>query len=320
MKFSAVSLLSALPLALAKAVLTPKPGSSMSDLQLRAPAGPCKRQDFSISEYFQDGFVTKTQLAYATAGLGLCFNVCRIVSHHRDAQYPCTEYTGFVASALLGVFTFTQKGDTPSSGAHTSGRRDAPVAAVDLFIDSFAANGFDYGEVETFNVKRRDNDDDPNALTEHFVLRDVVHPNTTITPADYHFKAFANGTGYVHAIHQSNSATGLQKRHDGPGFKYNFQTFVWTVQTPQPDLRKEFIQAAQAIAQHWAYSADYYGIGEYFPAMGIDYILVQLLGNGLRIIPELNGFGEGYEDVNACGDMSGPVHDELKRSVTAQRA
>ncbi|KAM7213554.1 hypothetical protein V8F06_011051 [Rhypophila decipiens] len=267
---------------------------------------------------FSDGFVTKTQLAYATAGLGLCFNVCRIVSHHRDANLPCTEYTGAVASVLVGVFTYTQRGDTPSSGTSTSGRRDAPFAAVDLFINSFAANGFDYGEVETLAVKRRD--DDPNAVTEHFVLRDVVHPNTPITPADYHFKAFANGTGYVHAIHQSTNATGLQKRHDGAGFKYNFYTFLRTVATPQPDLSNEFIQAAQAIAQNWAYDADYFGIGEYFPAMGIDYVLIKLLGNGLRIIPELDGFGENYEDVNACGDMSGPVHDELRRSVNARRA
>lgn len=277
--------------------------------------------------------MTKTQLAYVTSGLGLCYNVCVIINHHASTELPCTAYTGAVASALIGIFAFTQRGDTPRDGTSTSNRRrDAPGAAVDLFINSFAANGFEHGEVETVAIKRRD-DNDLNALVEHFVLRDVVHPNTTITPADYHFKAFANGTGYLHAIHQSgtststststNTTTGghLQKRHDGPGFKYNFYTFLWTAYTLQPDLHKEFLQAAQSIAQNWAYDADYFDIGEYFPAMGIDYILVKLLGNGLRIIPELNGFGENYEDVNSCGDMSGPVHDELRKSrMMARRA
>lgn len=33
------------------------------------------------------------------------------------------------------------------------------------------------------------------------------------------------------------------------------------------------------------------------------------MGVAIRVIPELNGFGEEYEDVNVCGDMYGPVHD-----------
>lgn len=49
------------------------------------------------------------------------------------------------------------------------------------------------------------------------------------------------------------------------------------------------------------------GSGEYFLAGGLDHIA----SFGLRIIPELQGFGNEYEDVNACGDLRGIAHDEL---------
>jgi hypothetical protein len=53
-------------------------------------------------------------------------------------------------------------------------------------------------------------------------------------------------------------------------------------------------------------------LDEYIVAIGIDYILLQLLGSAIRIIGETGPeFGTNYEDVEVCGKMSDPVHDDL---------
>ncbi|KAK4445377.1 hypothetical protein QBC34DRAFT_429152 [Podospora aff. communis PSN243] len=61
-----------------------------------------------------------------------------------------------------------------------------------------------------------------------------------------------------------------------------------------------------------AYSADYFMLDEWIGVVGIDYILLKVLSLGLRIIPEVRGIGEEYEDVNVCGSLQQIAHDELK--------
>jgi len=50
-------------------------------------------------------------------------------------------------------------------------------------------------------------------------------------------------------------------------------------------------------------------MAEFFLAGGIDHLVTF----GLRIIPEIDGFGEEYEDVNICGDLTGRALDELRK-------
>ena len=68
-----------------------------------------------------------------------------------------------------------------------------------------------------------------------------------------------------------------------------------------------------AIANQWAWMAENLKMDQWIGAIGIDYILLWMLGLGLRIISEIDGFGEEYEDIGICGDMSGHIHDGLSK-------
>lgn len=165
-------------------------------------------------------------------------------------------------------------------------------------------------------LSRRGNDgDDVNS----FVIRDVYDPAGNATFADFHYTAFANGTGYVHVIHETASSakraappSDLSKRHDGAGFKYNWNRYVFNAATYGANINSLSVGIGQGIAQDWAYDSDYFLLDQWIGAVGVDFILLQAMGVAIRIIPELAGFGEEYEDVAICGDMSGPTYDKLR--------
>jgi hypothetical protein len=276
----------------------------------------CSFVGTALTNLVSGGFVTKIQIVWVTIGSGITFNVCRIVSHYVGDQ-PCTAYSSFVALAVYAIFLYSQRRASQRTGTEISARDLTQISASDMFADALSVAGFDWAHVETPTIERRDND--TNSIVDHFIFRNVAHSNLSIIPADYHFKTFTDGTGYLHAIHstadgnvEERSGRRLGKRHDGAGFKYNFNTVYYDSAVSGPDLGPQFLQAAQSIAQNWAYDADGYGIGQYFVVTGLDYILLKLLGNAIRIIPELYSFGEEYEDVNTCGNLVDYVQQELK--------
>ena len=302
MKISTATLFSAPILALANAVLP----LGTRELVSRAPV--CQRESAEVSDFIQSGFTGKAEVTYITSGAGIAFSVCRIVNHHGGSNFPCTEYALLAASVLAPIIMSQASQNTPVEGAKPSGRRQASIAAHQTFADHFAGNGLVWEQIETPTVTRRGNTSDE--VDEHFIIRGVAHPDLTITPADIHYTSFANGTGFVHAIHEPAN-TALHKRHDGAGFKYNWRCGYWDPKAANGDVRSPSARLAQDISNDWASKADIEKMDEWIGAAGLDYIVLKLFGVAIRIIPELRGFGEEYESVDICGNMDGPIHDEL---------
>ncbi|CAK7237408.1 hypothetical protein SEUCBS140593_009950 [Sporothrix eucalyptigena] len=143
-----------------------------------------------------------------------------------------------------------------------------------------------------------------------------------ITAADYHYTMYTDGTGYLNVIHDTDgggdntnnaTASALRKRHDGLGFKYNRKRYVFNAAAYGADVGTLGIVLAPGIAVDWVYDADYFLSDEWISAVGVDFILLQVMGVAIRIIAEVDEFGEEYEDVGICGDMVRAVHDELDR-------
>ncbi|OAA54583.1 hypothetical protein SPI_08829 [Niveomyces insectorum RCEF 264] len=298
---------------------------------LLSARGTCQRDFTEVADVVVNGFTGRAQLAYSIAGGGITFHVCRIVNHYSTSTHPCSDYGGVVA-LTIGAIIQTQMTDSSSTGVGTSNkhRRDGggdnatSVLAADIFASHLESNGFSFGQIETTTtVSRRDNNANVTGapdVAESFVIRNVVDPTSNITAADFHYTSFADGTGYIHVIHTTVGDNGdtshsnvLSKRHDGAGFKYNWNRYVFNVATYGADVQTLGNSVGQGIAQDWAYDSDYFLLDEWIGAIGVDYILLQAMGVAVRIIAELDGFGEEYEDVGICGDVSGAVHDELRR-------
>jgi hypothetical protein len=282
-------------------------GLSVPVLENRAPN--CQRDFTEVADVVQGAFTGKAQLTYSISGGGITWSVCTIINHNAGTSQPCSAYALAVALSVGSIIQRQQDRATPATGTTTSSRRDLPNAASNIFVDNMIAHGFTWGEIETPAVTRRDNTS--NDVTEYFIIRDVLHPDPSITPADVHYKEFTNGTGYLHFVHQPANSD-LQKRHEGAGFKYNWLCGYYDGKAANVDIKSLSFQLGASISQNWAYDADYFALDQWIGAVGIDYILVKLIGVGIRIIPELRGFGEEYENVNICGDMTTPIHDELK--------
>ena len=290
-------------------------------------ASVCQRDFTEVADVVSNSFTGRAQLAYSIGGGGITFHVCRIINHYTTSTHPCTDYAGAVA-LTIGVIVQTQMKDGSDTGATTSDKRrrrdDASDASTsDIFVEHLKLGGFSFGQIETTTtVSRRATNDNTTAaapeVAESFIIRNVVEPSGNITAADFHYTSFTNGTGYLHVIHATTDggdSNGLEKRHNGAGFKYSWNRFVFNKSATGADINSLAVSIGQKISQDWAYDADYFELDQWIGAIGVDYILLKAMGVAVRIISELDGFGEEYEDVNICGDVSGAVHDELRRSA-----
>lgn len=129
---------------------------------------------------------------------------------------------------------------------------------------------------------------------------------------DHSITVLSDGTGYLSSqpvLAASNTTGSLNRRHDGPGLKYNWKIFDYAANVlGSPDM-----SAAQPVAQHMG--QDYVSranadqsMSEYVATVAFD----GAYSMGIRIIPETDGFGDNYEDVNVCADLTGRAHDELR--------
>ncbi|CAK7225016.1 hypothetical protein SCUCBS95973_005717 [Sporothrix curviconia] len=260
-------------------------------------------------------------------------------------QRDGTDY-GIAVALATGSIIQAQVDGANGLGATTSSKHrresgEPALSGVDIFVQQMAQLGFTHGQIKAETTapppaaagQRRSTtdggDEDADAsdgVPESFVIRNVTDPSGSFTAADYHYTLFHNGTGFLHVIHtpapavgarsDDNSHAALGKRHDGAGFKYNWNRMIWTPAVEGADINTLAFDIGSYIAQNLAYDADFFLLDQYICAIGIDYILMQAMGVAIRIIPELTGFGEEYEDVDICGDVYTAIQDELRRDVS----
>lgn len=132
-----------------------------------------------------------------------------------------------------------------------------------------------------------------------FSVRGVSLPGEDDIRTDHHVTMFPDGKGHIFtAPSQSDhdSSRPLTKRHDGPGFKINWDSFdVNGNFLGEPDT-SPFVELSQKISQDWANRVADQPVNEYIGSAHLEGIV----NVGFRIIPETAGYGEEYEDVNIC--------------------
>lgn len=292
----------------------------------RAPA-ECKEEPAAtapITSLSELGGFAQAAAPYVVGGSAVAHGVCVIVNHGQGADRPCAAYAEVVAGALLVVLKAA--GVTNSAtGTGTSDKRgdgsgDGETRLADLLAAQMAEGALSYERVESLyvgtNSKAVAGGSAGAAAVESPGLVDGVRLYGVRVPGmdagyaeDHTVKMYADGTGYLRSSPSSNSTSGLERRHDGPGFKYNWKRFDYNGGfLGDPDLRI-LPDLAGAIASNWAVRSDSEALDQMFVVGAVDH----LYSFGLRIIAETNGFGEEYEDVNYCGDLGGRAHDELRR-------
>lgn len=295
--------------------------------QIRAPINCSRELDEDVPGTLT-GIASSgdAKIVYTTAGGVFTYAVCNILGYHDviNKDHPCAQY-GIAVGAVVGTVAFTVSKLQETTGTTTSQRRDdnkESITLAELMQEHYETSPymtFNKIEVETLPTISRTLSNNATGTLDNHYLTDTIHilgvrhPDLNVT-FDHVLKSYADGTGFLRmspTVSNSTYTTPLSKRHDGPGFKYNWRRFSYDGNhLGDPDL-SWLPQYGAAVGNDWASRADELEMSEYFVVGGVK----DLTTFGLRIIPEIDGFGEDYEDVNACGDLSPEaqrVHDELR--------
>jgi hypothetical protein len=163
----------------------------------------------------------------------------------------------------------------------------------------FSFDAVEHVDVSTLKLDKRDTDP---TLTHRAIYRNLT--GEAGSPAsDVAFNYFANGdvnmdyAGDMGTLaHDGQVETsGLQKRHNGAGFKIS-----WTSRKRSLLTRAHQDQMSHEIALDWADKATFLGEGDYIGLVKTDHTA----NFYFRIIPETRGFGLNYESVNICGQLA----------------
>ncbi|KAI1843298.1 hypothetical protein JX265_007772 [Neoarthrinium moseri] len=246
-------------------------------------------------------------VAYTVGGGALMHAVCEgiIILRHGpqdENSRSCSLLSqGVAAAVLIGTTAAAQaKGST---GSTTSDKR-MESSLSEMIRQQIGASGATVEGIDTMPLSRRSLS---NGVVERLKIKGMRHPEGYIS-WDHLVTRYQDGNGYVQTTPVIPGSSKNAKRHDGQGFKYNWQRFdVNTNFLGSPDL-SVLPQLSAAVSNDWAVRADNDRIDEYIFTGGVDHIYTF----GMRIIAETGGFGEEYEDVNVCGDLRGIAHDELK--------
>lgn len=170
---------------------------------------------------------------------------------------------------------------------------DAPSSIEDML----KLSGYSYDSVKIIafpsdGITTRDNE--PALMSRH-ILKNVRHIESK-KPYNYTIHHFADGTTHFHIPFENsgNATFSKAKRHNRAGIKISFKHESLSL-VSSSDSRG----ASTALASRWqqyaeAGHADVFGFVEQKNKALFYY----------RTIVEGNGFGDNYEPVDACGDMS----------------
>lgn len=256
-------------------------------------------------------------MAYTVGGGTLAYNACDAIAlaHGQQPGRKCRIFTQSIASGILIGLT-ALSGSKSGQGTSTSDKRD-DVFSLQELLQSL---GVDHDGVYTLpvpdlsvelansKITLNTTDHENPIIVSRYYVKGVVSDNFAM---DHTVTNYDDGTGSIQVAPSLNSTASpgnIIKRHDGPGFKFNYQRFDTNTNfLGSPDL-SQLPDYSNAVSLDWASRVDDDGADEYIFTGGIDHLFTF----GMRIIPESLGFGEEYEDVNICGNLAPIAHDELK--------
>jgi hypothetical protein len=271
----------------------------------------CKREDTTVSDVDKVANALSTGSAvviYTVSTGAIAQSVCTLLNNHgvgNDAD--CKPISTLIAASTALIYTSVLQSKT---GTQIASRRSDDSLAT-LLTEHLIAAGTQFESISAMPISKRDLGQYNSTGEGHKVMKDSVsihgikHENGYM---DTIVTTYTDGTGRVWSTPTPNNATSLSKRHDGPGFKINYQAmkFGTFIGTPAASQLSAGIQLAQGFAQDWADRANNEQISDYIGVTSIHGI-EQF---AIRIIPEIQGFGENFEPVTICGSLT-TSHDEL---------
>lgn len=245
---------------------------------------------------------------------------CNLMALRRQQPQDGCLYWGLgVTGTLYSVFSAAKSVQGWTGTSSTSKRDDAndgdERSFADVMASAYADSGlhFDVIVPHTQGLNRLTLNSTRTSVIQKMSILGVHIPGEGDDILyDHSIIVLSDGTGYLSilpVLPVSNATGSLHRRHDGQGLKYNWKIFDYATNVlGSPDM-----SAAQPVAQHmgqyyvsWA-NADQ-TMSEYVATVAFD----GAYSMGIRIIPETDGFGDNYEDVNVCADLTGRAHDELR--------
>jgi hypothetical protein len=208
-----------------------------------------------------------------------------------------------LASHAHGAVGEGRAGGEDYSQTNGDVKRSPPIG-LSGFGSALNEGGYSFDSVEHVDVaslKLGKRDSDPT-LTHRSIFRNLTGEAGSPS-SDVAFNYFDNGdvnmdyAGDLGTLgHDGQVETsGLQKRHDGAGFKIS-----WTSRQRSLLTRAHQDQMSHEIALDWADKATFLGEGDYIGLVKTDH----RANFYFRIIPETKGFGLNYESVNICGQLA----------------
>ena len=244
------------------------------------------------------GFISKypEYASYAvgiTSGSSAAYFACRALNKER-----CSDVAPAVGSTIAFI-VWTSKmlqepitKDAKSITIHS--RRRALVSRSSSIRSQIEGHlreqEIDFESVEDLtHLQARRNGISP-ALT--FEIRSLKRSDAE-SPYDHRITILDDNKGHVQLTPSAGRVTAPGKRSDGAGFKISYDLVESGFGRPDYDAYK-FL--SESVSWDWALRADGLDMGDYIGQL-------ELGGTGsirFRIIPEMTGFGDGYEDVNMC--------------------
>lgn len=245
-----------------------------------------------------DSFLLNLRNVFVTKASDYAKSVCERHEHKQCAIWVQDVRDGFQLIFDVGYVFKAGSVAVDATNAYMSGRRSLPSNDAPPSIeDMLNLSGYSYASVEmitvpTDGIKTRDNE--PALLSRH-ILKNVRHSQSNKTH-DYTIHHFADGTTNFHIpfYNSGNATSSMAKRHNGAGVKISFKHEKLAL-VASSDSRA----ASTALASRWQEYAegghsDVFGFAEQSNKALFYY----------RATVEGNGFGDNYEAVDACGDMS----------------
>ncbi|KAH6654438.1 hypothetical protein BKA67DRAFT_565169 [Truncatella angustata] len=285
------------------------PQTSAIALRAKADLAVHERQDVSLNidcNKMVDqlvGFISQypeysARVLGIASGTTIAYNVCRLM----DGQ-KCVNVAGTVGGTLsfavfYGMMVQNPK-DKGAQAVNTSRRRSRPGqdAGYGAWLRSqleshIAARNMTFGSIS--EVATLDARDLAEPASYSLVIRGLTDSGNDDEVADHHLTLREDGAGSIKILPpRDTDDSDLVKRTSGSGFK-----ITWAVSNRGdglPESNGYKFLATQA-ANDWARRADTQDMGDYVGKFefGEPGTLV------FRIIPELAGFGQDYEDPTKC--------------------
>ncbi|KAJ4417401.1 hypothetical protein N0V82_006168 [Gnomoniopsis sp. IMI 355080] len=305
-----------------------------SHLAPRAPE--CKRTDDAVTTIVATAESFSSADAQVIIGTGgAVLFTCRVLLGLAgdDDRNPliCYNLSGmvlFTTAAVNGLVSKTKGTGATTADGNTPNPPPGRNRNVSLY-EHHAAHMADLGVVwDSFEVlpvvEARANNSHPHGaqVVSRMSMLGIRSNDTEAVSGDRYdhlITTYSDGTGNVRLTRSPSAsdqgqAGRIVRRHDGPGFKFSYRRFDsndnflgdpdQTVMGSDPKL----------IPAKIANDLGRLSNQNPYPGPNADGLVWAIAVDGvysfaMSVIGEVQGFGDEYEDVNICGDMSGPCHD-----------